>query len=239
MVGNLRLTFDDYDGTCTEYVRDLDLSQSLARVSYRIGDREYRREYFCSYPDRVLVLRLTSSTPGAFNFVLHHDLTQTESTAEANGKELQIRGVINGNRRKYRVGIRVLNEGGEVAAQETQLAVKGADTVTILYAAATEYLPEPPMYGGGDPDALVQGWLKEAAERGYEGLKKRQTRGHHWGHRNDASLPYLLTSSVDTNTLDPPPEPNDRGDAANRRMSSPRSNLPPLGCFAGDVQEIT
>ncbi len=173
MVGNLRLAFQDHDGACTQYLRELDLSQSLARVSYKIDDRTYRREYFCSYPDRVMVLRLTCSEPGALSFVLRHDLTQTESTAEAEGNELQIRGVINGNHRKYRVGIRVLNEGGEIAGQESRLAVKGADAVTVLYAAATEYVPMPPTYGGGDPDSLVQGWLKGAAEKGYQELKKR------------------------------------------------------------------
>jgi alpha-L-fucosidase 2 len=173
MVGDLRLLFGGHDGECTEYVRELDLSQSLARVSYKVGDQEYRREYFCSYPDRVMVLRLTCSTPGVLNFALRHDLTQTESTAEAKGNELQIHGVINGNRRKYCVGIRVLNEGGEVAAEEAQLVVKGADAVTILYAAATEYVPQPPTYGGGNPDGLVQEWLDEATEKGCEELRKR------------------------------------------------------------------
>lgn len=172
MVGNLRLVFEDHDGACTEYSRELDLSSSLARVSYKIDGRQYQRELFCSYPDRVLVVRLSCDKPGSLNFMLRHDLTQMESTAEAKGRELQIRGVIDGNHRKYRVGISILNEGGEVAAEESQLAVKGADAVTIIYAAATEYLPEPPMYQGADPDALVQGWLKEAAAKGYEELKK-------------------------------------------------------------------
>jgi hypothetical protein len=43
----------------TDYRRDLDLGDALAHVSYRSGGVNYRREYFCSHADGVLVMRLT------------------------------------------------------------------------------------------------------------------------------------------------------------------------------------
>jgi alpha-L-fucosidase 2 len=172
MIGSLRVALDDHDGACSEYVRQLDLANSLARVSYKIDGRGYGRELFCSYPDRVIVIRLTTGAPGTLGFALRHDLVQTTGKTETAGSEMLIRGVVNGNNRRYCVRIKVLNEGGKVAAKDDRLKVTGADAATVVYAAATEYLPEPPEYRGADPEALTRSHVDRAAEKGYLKLKK-------------------------------------------------------------------
>ena len=46
------------DGTpVTGYRRELDLDTATARVRFKQGDAGFRREYFVSYPDQVLVAR--------------------------------------------------------------------------------------------------------------------------------------------------------------------------------------
>src|SRR6478735_4948039 len=46
------------DGTpVTDYRRELDLDSATARVKFKQGGAGYRREYFVSYPDQVLVAR--------------------------------------------------------------------------------------------------------------------------------------------------------------------------------------
>jgi alpha-L-fucosidase 2 len=58
-----------YHGNLTEeYSRELDLQQGLSRVSYRIGEVEYTREVFASYPDQVLIIRLRASSEGMLAF---------------------------------------------------------------------------------------------------------------------------------------------------------------------------
>ena len=172
MVGTLRVAFDDHEGACSEYVRELDLSKSLSRVSYRIGGRGYHREYFCSYPDRVMVMRFAASQPGTLGFGLRHDLTQKPGVVETVGNEMRISGAIDGNNRRYCVKIKVISEGGSVAAQDGHLTVTGADAAVVIYAAATEYLPSPPDYKGADPDAITRSRVDTAAEKGYAELKK-------------------------------------------------------------------
>jgi hypothetical protein len=49
-----------------DYRRDLDLGNALAHVSYRSGEVNYRREFFCSHADGVLVARLTADRPGSY-----------------------------------------------------------------------------------------------------------------------------------------------------------------------------
>lgn len=172
MIGNLRFVFDDHDGTCSEYVRELDLANSLARVSYKMDGHGYEREYFCSYPDRVMVMRFTGSKPGTLGFVMQHDLTQANGETDASGDEIQIKGAINGNNRKYCVKIKVLNKNGSVTAQKDQLRVVGADAVTVIYAAATEYVLAPPDYSGADPNAMTRDQVDAAVAKGHGGLKK-------------------------------------------------------------------
>lgn len=45
------------------YSRELDIEDSLAKVSYMVGDVEYKREYFASYPHKAIFIRLTASEP--------------------------------------------------------------------------------------------------------------------------------------------------------------------------------
>ena len=41
----------------TDYIRDLDLNNSVASVSFNHDGYEYKREYFANYPDNVIVIR--------------------------------------------------------------------------------------------------------------------------------------------------------------------------------------
>nr|MBA3708329.1 glycoside hydrolase family 95 protein [Planctomycetota bacterium] len=50
------------------YRRELDLDQALVTVSYRVDGVAFRREYFASAVDEVLVVRLTADRPGALSF---------------------------------------------------------------------------------------------------------------------------------------------------------------------------
>ena len=54
----------------SNYERRLCLDRAVAETSYALDGVEYKREYFTSYPDKVLVTRLTASKDGALNFRL-------------------------------------------------------------------------------------------------------------------------------------------------------------------------
>lgn len=62
-LGDLRLQMT-HSGKATDYRRQLDLDTALVRVTYRIGDAQYRREIFATAVNQVIVIRLTCDKPG-------------------------------------------------------------------------------------------------------------------------------------------------------------------------------
>lgn len=55
-------------GKVSDYIRDLDLETAISSVSFKSDDTAYKREYFASYPDNVLVTKLSSSGQKALRF---------------------------------------------------------------------------------------------------------------------------------------------------------------------------
>ncbi len=58
------LTFDGI-GKIEDYRRELDMETGVIKVSYRSGDAILTREVFISYPDRVMVVRISSNKPNS------------------------------------------------------------------------------------------------------------------------------------------------------------------------------
>jgi alpha-L-fucosidase 2 len=57
-----------HEGEPTNYYRELDLSTATMKVTYKIQDIIYTREYFISYPDKVMVIKLSANKPKSLNF---------------------------------------------------------------------------------------------------------------------------------------------------------------------------
>src|SRR3954454_339216 len=60
--GDLRFTFPGHEAA-TDYRRELDLDTAVARVTYHVADVVYTREIFASYPDHVIVARISADKP--------------------------------------------------------------------------------------------------------------------------------------------------------------------------------
>ena len=70
-VNNFSETYIDFGHeNVSDYKRYLDLKTAIAGVEYTSGGVKYTREYFTSYPDRALVIRLDADVNGKLDFVL-------------------------------------------------------------------------------------------------------------------------------------------------------------------------
>ncbi len=78
-MADLRLQFEEH-GDVSGYTRELDLGTAISRVTYKIDGVTYSREYFASYPDRVIVAHVTASQPGKLTFRV--SLTSVHPTAK-------------------------------------------------------------------------------------------------------------------------------------------------------------
>lgn len=70
-LGDLWIDVEHPNSGIANYQRSLDLSQGVAQVNYDVGETHFKREYFASYPDKVIVVRLSASQPGQLNCKLH------------------------------------------------------------------------------------------------------------------------------------------------------------------------
>ncbi len=174
-LGDLKVSFSHH-GETTDYRRALDLRNAIARVSYQVGGVRFTREVFISYPDQVMVMRLTCDQPGGLNFDLALSSPHTNGVHVSPEGQLTMSGEVkighipagkHGTR--FAAGIRVIVEGGEIAAGENRLSVRNARTATVLYSAATSYR----NYRDNDGDArsLCEKHLETASGKPWTALR--------------------------------------------------------------------
>ena len=147
-VGSLQLRFYGHKNY-SDYHRELDIERAVSKTSYRIGDVTYTREALASFPDRVVVMRLTASKPGSISFTAFFTTPQKRATIKtiplSNGvKDLTIFGTTSDHESvkgmiKYKGIVRMKLEGGTQDANDTSLIVKDANAVTIYISIATNF----------------------------------------------------------------------------------------------------
>ncbi|HUW61622.1 MAG TPA: glycoside hydrolase family 95 protein [Candidatus Bathyarchaeia archaeon] len=189
-MGNLLLRFADTGNDIGEYRRELDLDQAVARVAYTVRGTRYEREILCSNVDQVLVLRMTSSTPGQLSFEVVIDGGENPSEVRAEGTDtLVVTGHAYENKHSngqcgvgFRGQVKLVASGGKVTASDKTLQVEHADSAILFVAINTDF-------GGRDPGALCQAQLDAAAKKGYDQIRDAHVADHqHLFHRVDLDL---------------------------------------------------
>lgn len=197
-LGDVRLHQDLGGQAPTAYYRDLDLGTATATTRFTAGGVRYERTLFVSAPDNALVMRLTSSKPGALRFDVATRSQLRHQVATAAPGELVVRGKAparvdpsyyntpgrapmgqedvsgcKGMRFEYR--LRAQTKQGTVTADTAGLHVRGATEVVLLVSAATSFngFDKCPDSQGLNEDALAAAALRAASGRSYEALRRR------------------------------------------------------------------
>ena len=89
-LGTLFLEFDQ-KGEPQNYRRELNISEAISKVSYEIDGVKYTREYFISYPDQMMVIKLTTSKNGSLNFGVKFE-SQLKNTVSIVDHVLNVKG---------------------------------------------------------------------------------------------------------------------------------------------------
>jgi len=160
-----------------DYRRQLDIGQAVHHAGYTSGGVRYQREYFCSFPDQVMVLRFTADKPGQYTGTVQlTDAHQAATTAERN--RLTAAGALD-NGLRYEAQVLVLHDGGTVEADAGKLRFRNADNLTVLLAAGTDYLPQYANgWRGEHPHARVLRQLESAAAKSYDALRSAHVADH-------------------------------------------------------------
>jgi alpha-L-fucosidase 2 len=143
-VGELHLAFDGQNNY-TDYYRELDIEKAVAKTSYKVGGVTYTREALASFPDRVIVVRLTASKPGSLSFNAFYSTPQPNAEMKTtSSNELTIAGTtidhegIKG-KVKFKGIARFKLNGGTLSSNDTALIIKNANAVTIYISIATNF----------------------------------------------------------------------------------------------------
>jgi alpha-L-fucosidase 2 len=143
-VGSLQLAFTGHENF-SNYYRELDIERAVTKTSYTVNGVTYTREALASFPDRVVVMRLTASKPGSISFTAFFTTPQKRATVKTTAaKELTIFGITSDHETvkgmvNYKGIVRMKMEGGSLNANDTSLIIKDANAGTIYISIATNF----------------------------------------------------------------------------------------------------
>ena len=172
----LRLSFG-HSGS--NYRRQLDLTTATASVTYTTGGVTYQRDCFASYPDNVIVVRLTASQSGSISFTCSLTSPHTITSNSASGTDVILHGAVDhigrnglGSDIEFESRVRVLAEGGSVSPSGSSLSVSNADAVTLVLGAASNFVSYDDI--SADESAICSQIVSNAAAKGYTTLRQDQ-----------------------------------------------------------------
>ncbi|WP_199271524.1 glycoside hydrolase N-terminal domain-containing protein [Cellulophaga sp. L1A9] len=174
----------DHDNT-SNYKHELNLNKGVSFLEYEQDGVKYSREYFTSYPDKVMVIRLNASKKSKLSFTLRPTIPflgeGKSGYVSAVGDIITLSGVMNYYKIKFEGQFKVIPNGGSMKATKNgTINVSDADSAVILIAVGTNYrldsqvfLTENPtkkLEGFPNPHAKVTGYIEDALARTYEEL---------------------------------------------------------------------
>ncbi len=170
-LGDLRLNFD-HEVPTSGYRRELDLDTATVKVTYRAGDVDLTREVFASHPDQVIVTQIGGNKPAAVTFSVWIDRSQDAVTEIAGHDRLNLVGHLEGGKGlPFLASVKIIPKGGTLQTFPERISIEGADSVTILVAAATGF-------GGADPKQVVDRRLDAAAAKSSDTLARAHVSDH-------------------------------------------------------------
>ena len=155
-----------------QYRRELNINNSIHTTTYRSKGVKYKREYFSSAKDQVMVLRISTDKKGSCSGKIRVTDMHKGSIQAIKGR-ITVSGKLD-NGLLYEAGVAIVNDGGVVSVENNTLVFEGTNNITILLAAGTNYLP---VYGKGwrgeNPNQLIDQQLNSASKLNYKQLMDR------------------------------------------------------------------
>lgn len=194
-IGDLKMQFIYPEGKVTGYRRSLSLDEAVSSASFNSGGVNYKREYFATNPDNVLVLRLTADKQKSITMNMGLDLMrQADLSVEDN--QLVFTGKVDFPLHGpggvcFEGRIAVLADNGEVKMEQSGVGIKEADAVTLIVDVRTDY--KSPDY-----KTLCADGVKKAAAKSYDELKQAHIKDYntlynrvsiHFGQDANRALP--------------------------------------------------
>ncbi|MDO8951362.1 MAG: glycoside hydrolase family 95 protein, partial [Draconibacterium sp.] len=88
--GDLFLNFEGDKTRITNFRRELDISNSIAKVSYTLDGVNFSREVFASFPDQLIIVRISADKKSSVSFKMNFNSVHSTCTTETPSKNLLV-----------------------------------------------------------------------------------------------------------------------------------------------------
>ncbi len=169
-VGDLNLLFPGHESV-SGYYRDLDIERAVETTRYQVDGVNYESKVFASFPDQVIIVRITADKPGSINFSATMDRPSKVDISTKGNSELIMSGITGDcdsvkGKVQFQAQVKILTEGGAVSAGDTSLSVTNADVATIYVSIASSFKNYADI--SADAGAKADAYLQSALKRNYE-----------------------------------------------------------------------
>lgn len=190
-LGTLFLDFT-HEGDPKMYKRELNISEAISKVSYEVNGVKFTREYFMSYPDQIMVIRLTSSRKGALDFGIKFE-SQLKNSVSVEENTLKVKGyapfhaepVYRGDRpnaivfdenkgTRFATRMKIKNMDGNLSFSQQSVHLSGGTEAIVYLTMATSFngFDKDPVTEGLNAELLADTRLKKACPKSFDRLKK-------------------------------------------------------------------
>jgi alpha-L-fucosidase 2 len=190
-LGDLLLNFKNTENV-KDYYRELDMETGIAKVTCSDGDAEFTREIFMSYPDHIMVVRLTCNKPRSISLEAKLKSPYLDNVVMESGK-LVMNGTwkgplppgihsslianVEGAGLKFQTVLIALPENGEQSISDTSLIINNANSVTLILTAATSFYNYKDI--SRDPGSICEKILSKLTNKDYNLLLQNHENDFH------------------------------------------------------------
>ncbi|NDW08698.1 glycoside hydrolase N-terminal domain-containing protein [Dysgonomonas sp. 520] len=177
-VGSLHLDFEEQEGY-EEYYRELDIEKALTKTTFKVNGVRFTREAFTSFPDQMLIVKLTAAKPNSISFKARYTSPYKDAKYSTSANVLEISGKASNHegiegKVRFTALTKIDNDGGKInLLSDSIISVTGANSVTLYVSIGTNFINYKDV--SGNSKAVAENYLKHAGKKTYEEYKKRHT----------------------------------------------------------------
>jgi len=173
----LQFAFDNLPAP-TGYRRSLNLDSAVAQVLFHANGTSFQREFFASYPDKVLAIRMSASNAGQLSFRMSYERSIVPAKVSVAGDDTL---VLDGHAWEslhstghdgvaFQIRMQIIAKGGHTTSTENAMIVRDADEVIVLVAIGTSF-------GGANPKETSD-VLARASSQQFAQLRRAHSEDH-------------------------------------------------------------
>lgn len=179
-VGNLNIITNHQN--VQNYKRTLNIQDAIATTSYTYNQVNYKKEYFVSFPQKVMVIHLSADQLNKINFKIALDSDQKTYQLRQEKKLLLLegKGGDDSNKKgkiKYEIAVLPIIKGGKIIQSNDSFEIKNATEATLFISIASNFKNYKDL--SNDYHQIALEYLKKAEKKSFQQLKNDHLNDYH------------------------------------------------------------